>query len=123
MKTFTAVAILVGACSLLAGKADAQDPVKIAPTMHKAILDNERVRVLDTTLKAGDQIPMHQHPDNVIYVVKGGKVRFVDLKGVPTDREMKDNECVFRPAESHAVQNTGTTEIKVLTIELKEPKK
>ena len=120
MKTPIALAILLGACDLVSSQAHAQDPVKIAPTMHKAILDNDRVRVLDTTLKAGEQIPMHQHPDNVIYVVKGGKVRFVDLKGTPTDRELKDNECVFRQAESHAVQNTGTTEIKVLTIELKK---
>jgi quercetin dioxygenase-like cupin family protein len=120
MKTSIAMAAVVGACAIFAGRVVAQDPVKVAPAMHKAILDNERVRVLDTTLKAGEQIPMHQHPDNVIYVVKGGKVRFVDIKGTPTDRELKDNECVFRSAESHAVQNTDTHEIHVLTIELKK---
>jgi quercetin dioxygenase-like cupin family protein len=120
MKTSIAVATLVGACAIFAGRAVAQDPVKVAPKLHKAILDNERVRVLDTVVKPGEQIPMHQHPDNVIYVVKGGKVRFVDLKGTPTDRELKDGECLFRSAETHAVQNTGTDEIHVLTIELKK---
>ncbi|MFL6595960.1 MAG: cupin domain-containing protein [Chthoniobacterales bacterium] len=120
MKTSIAAAAVMGACVILAGRVTAQDPVKVAPKLHKAILDNERVRVLDTVVKPGEQIPMHQHPDNVIYVVKGGKVRFVDLKGTPTDRELKDGECLFRSAESHAVQNTGTSEIHVLTIELKK---
>ena len=120
MKTDLLSAIALSACAILASRVLAQDPVKVAPAMHKALLDNDKVRVLDTTIKPGEQIPMHSHPDNVIYVVKGGKVRFVDLKGTPTDREMKDNECVFRPAESHAVQNTGSSDIKVLTIELKK---
>jgi len=120
MKISLAITLSLGACLILTGSATAQDPVKVAPAMHKAILDNERVRVLDTRLKPNEQIPMHQHPDNVIYVVKGGKVRFIDLKGTPTDRELKDNDCVFRPAESHAVQNTGSTDIHVLTIELKK---
>ena len=120
MKNITVVAIALGACALLAGRTFAQDPVKVAPALHKVVLDNERVRVLDTMLKANDQIPMHSHPENVIYVVKGGKVRFVDLKGTPTDRELKDGECVMRPAETHAVQNTGSGELRVITIELKK---
>ncbi|MGZ5002424.1 MAG: cupin domain-containing protein [Chthoniobacterales bacterium] len=120
MKTSLAVVTVVGACALLAGRGYAQDPVKIAPTMNKVILNNDRVRVIDSVMKAGDQMPMHQHPDNVIYVVKGGKLRFVDMKGTPTDREMKDGECTFRPGETHAVQNTGSTEVHVITIELKK---
>ena len=120
MKISIAAAAVVGACAILAGRVVAQDPVKLAPPMHKVLLDHERVRVLNTVIKPGDSIPMHSHPDNVIYAVKGGKVRFVDLKGVPTDRELKDGDCAFRPAETHAVQNTGTTKLHVLTIELKK---
>ena len=120
MRTSLAVFAVVGACAILAGRIFGQDPVKVAPAAHKVVLDNERVRVLETKLKGGEQIPMHSHPDNVIYVVKGGKVRFVDLKGTPTDRDLKDSECIFRPAETHAVQNTGTENMHVITIELKK---
>lgn len=120
MKISIAVVSLVGACSLVTGRAYAQDPVKVAPKMNKVVLDNDRVRVLDVTLKAGEQMPMHQHPDNIIYVIKGGKTRAVDMEGKPADREFKDGECSFRTAETHAIQNTGTTEIHVLNVELKK---
>jgi quercetin dioxygenase-like cupin family protein len=120
MKTSMAAATVLGACLLLAGKANAQDPVKVAPTMNKVVLENERVRVLDVTLKAGQQMPMHQHPDNIVYVIKGGKTRAVNLQGVPTDREFKDGECTFRPAETHAIQNTDTHDLHVINVELKK---
>ena len=120
MKTSIAVVAVVGACALLAGRGYGQDPVKVAPAMNKVILNNEKVRVLDSVLKANEQMPMHQHPDNVVYVVKGGKVRFVDMQGTPTEKEYKDGECIFRPAETHAVQNGGSTDLHVVTIELKK---
>ncbi len=120
MKTLIAVAIVVGACSLRAGEAHAQDPAKVAAKMNKVVLDNERVRVLDVVLKPGEQMPMHSHPDNIVYVIKGGKTRAVDMQGAPTDREFKDGECSFRKAETHAIQNTDTKEIHVLNVELKK---
>lgn len=120
MKIFFAIISVVCACAFVAGSGYAQDPVKVAPTMNKVILDNEKVRVIDSVLKAEQQMPMHQHPDNVVYVVKGGKLRFVDMKGTPTDREFKDGECMFRPTETHAVQNAGSTDVHVITIELKK---
>ena len=119
MKTSNAAALLA-ACAFVASHANAQDPIKVAPKMHKVALDNERVRVLEVTLKPGEQMPMHQHPDNVLYVIKGGKIRAVDMAGTPTDTEFKDGQCVFRKAETHALQNTGTDEIHVINVELKK---
>jgi len=110
----------MGACCLVAGRAHSQDPVKVAAKMNKVVLDNDRVRVLDVVLKPGEQMPMHSHPDNIVFVIKGGKTRAVDMKGTPTDREFKDGECTFRPAETHAIQNTDTKEIHVLNVELKK---
>ncbi|MDQ6938557.1 MAG: cytoplasmic protein [Verrucomicrobiota bacterium] len=118
-----AVAVILGVCPIFAGLAVAQDPVKMAPRMNKVVLDNEKVRVLDVTLKTGEQMPMHQHPDNILYVIKGGKTKAVSMQGVPTEREFKDGECTFRTAETHAIQNTDTHDIHVINVELKEPKK
>jgi predicted metal-dependent enzyme (double-stranded beta helix superfamily) len=120
MKTSIAVAVLLGACAIFAGRAVAQDPVKVAPGMNKVVLDNEKVRVLDVTLKAGEQMPMHQHPDNIVYVIKGGKTKAVSMQGVPSEREFKDGECTFRTAETHAIQNTDTHDIHVINVELKK---
>ena len=119
MKKLTTLFVL-SACAILAGRMFAQDPVKVAPTAHKVLLNNDRVRVLDTTVKANSEIPMHAHPDNIVYVLKGGKVSFVDAKGKSTDRELKDGECIMRPAETHAVKNTSGTDLHVITVELKK---
>jgi quercetin dioxygenase-like cupin family protein len=103
----------------LAGKASAQDPVQVAPKLNKVALDNDRVRVLDVVIKPGEKMPMHSHPDNILYVITGGKSRATDAEGKTTERTFKDGECVFRKGETHAVENAGEKEIHVLNIELK----
>jgi beta-alanine degradation protein BauB len=119
MKIQIAVITIVGACSLIAGRAYSQDPVQVAPSMFKVLLDNDQVRVLDVVMKPGEKNPMHSHPDYVSYVIKGGSVKFVDAKGEATVRTTKDGECAFHKGETHMSENTGTSETHVLNIELK----
>ena len=97
----------------------AQDPAQVAPKSNKVILDNDRVRVLDVMLKPGEKMPMHSHPDNILYVIAGGKSSSTDAQGKTSERMSKDGECVFREAETHSVENTGSKPIHVLNIELK----
>ena len=111
------LALLFSVC--LVRSSFAQDPVKLKPDTYKVILNNDKVRVLDIRLKAGDKSPMHSHPDLVIYAIKGGKAKFTDEKGKATDATMKSGECQFRKAEKHSVENTGKSDIHVLNIELK----
>ena len=99
-----------------------QDPVKVSPDIYKVALDNDRVRVLDITLKPGAKSPMHSHPDYVAYLVSEGKVKFTDKDGKTEERELKKGTTVWFDAMSHAVENVGTTELHVLNVELKEPK-
>lgn len=61
--------LVVGACVVKSGFA--QDPVKLKPDTYKVILNNDKVRVLDIRLKAGDKSPMHSHPDLVLYALRG----------------------------------------------------
>ena len=96
-----------------------EDPVKLSPDKYKVILQNRQVRVLDVRLKPGAKSPMHEHPDYVIYVLKGGMVRFTDEKGRSQDTELKTGECKFRDHQEHAAENIGKTEIHVLNIELR----
>jgi len=119
MKILTAMITLSAACFLLGGTATAQDPVKVAPEMNKVLLNNDRVRVLDVVVKPGEKMPMHSHPDNVLYVITGGSSKSTDAEGKVTALTTKAGECVFRKGETHAVENTGETEVHVLNIELK----
>jgi quercetin dioxygenase-like cupin family protein len=120
MKTLAVVITLMGACFLMTGRANAQDPVKVAPGMNKVVVNNAQVRVLDVMLKPGEKMPMHSHPDNVLYVISGGTNRSTDAKGKSTDRTFKDGECVFRKGETHMVENVGKKTVHVLNIELKK---
>jgi quercetin dioxygenase-like cupin family protein len=111
----------LGLLSLLQPRtAAAQDPVKVAPDIYKQIFENERVRVLDIRLKAGDKIAKHSHPDHFIYVLEQGKVKISKPDGTSSDAEFKVGEVVWIPAETHWAENIGSTELHAIVVELKE---
>jgi quercetin dioxygenase-like cupin family protein len=114
---FQALAIAAGFCFVQSSFA--QDPVKVAPDKYKVIFNNDKVRVLDVHLKAGEKSPMHSHPNYIVYSFTNGSVKFTAKDGKTADVKMKAGECMWRNAESHAVENTGKTEVHVLNIELK----
>ena len=97
----------------------AQDPVKQSPDKYKVIFENNKMRVLDVHLKSGGKSPMHSHPNYLVYSFTSGSVKFTFKDGKTTDVKTKAGECMWRNAESHAVENTGKTEVHVLNIELK----
>jgi quercetin dioxygenase-like cupin family protein len=111
--------MVVSVACVLVYSAVAQDPVAVAPDKYKALQENERVRVLEVRLQPGDKLAMHSHPDYVSCSLSGGKVRFTAPDGKTTDVELKPGETQFRAAETHAVENIGTGELRVLNIELK----
>ena len=96
------------------------DPVKVAPKIYKVLLENDRVRVLKVRLKPGKKSPMHSHPAYVIYALSTCKVRFTLPDGKTKEVKMKAGETAWSDAESHVVDNIGSTEVHVLNIELKE---
>jgi beta-alanine degradation protein BauB len=109
---------------LSAPPVEAQDSMVVAPQFHKVLIDNDKVRVLEVTLKPGDKIPMHSHPGGYVSIsMSGSKARFVNADGKSADREMKANEPVWSDAVTHTAENIGTNETKVIVVELKVPKK
>jgi quercetin dioxygenase-like cupin family protein len=96
-----------------------QDPVKVSPDHYKVILNNDKVRVLDVRLKPGAKSPMHSHPNYVVYSFTNSTVTFTSKDGKTAEFKSKAGECTWRNAESHAVENTGKTEVHVLNIEMK----
>jgi quercetin dioxygenase-like cupin family protein len=96
----------------------AQDPVKVAPEHYKALLDNDRVRVLEVTVKPGEKTAKHSHPANVIYSFNDAKTKFT-VGGKSVVRELKADTALWGAAETHTGENVGTTETRVLVFELK----
>jgi quercetin dioxygenase-like cupin family protein len=113
----TLLVLVVG--GWLAQTASAQDPVKLSPDKYKVIFNNDKMRILDVRLKAGDKSPMHSHPNYVVYSFRNSTVKFTSKDGQTADVKTKAGQCMWRNAEAHAVENTGKTDVHVLNIELK----
>ena len=112
----------VAAVLWLAGlqAARAQDPAVVNANTIRVKLENDRVRVLEATLKPGDKERMHSHPSYVVYVIEGGKVRNHAVDGKTTETELKSGEVLYRDPLTHWAENIGTTTMHMILVELKK---
>ncbi len=111
---------LVG-MSVIMSVAQAQDPVEVGPDVYKVLFENERVRVCEAHFTPGQSIAMHSHPDHFVYVISPGTLRLTYPDGRTNEVEAKAGEVMWIAAETHAGQNIGSTDVRLLVTELKEP--
>ena len=97
------------------------DPMAVGPDIYKLKFENERVRIMEITFAPGAKIGMHTHPDHIAVITQAGKLTLSYPDGTSKDLEGKPGDSFFIPAETHAAVNSGTTEVKGIVIELKEP--
>ncbi|MBZ5545731.1 MAG: cytoplasmic protein [Acidobacteriia bacterium] len=98
----------------------AQDMVKVAPKNCTVVLDNDHVRVIRVVAKPGEKIAMHSHPATIVYSLTGGKSKFTFADGKTEERQLKAGQAIWSDADTHSNENIGTTETRVLVIELKQ---
>jgi quercetin dioxygenase-like cupin family protein len=116
MKTIILMSLLSAMCMT----ASAQDPVSTSPQYYKVLLENDRVRVLEYRLKAGETEPMHSHPAGVVYVLSGATLKFSYPDGRTEEKTAATGETIWRDPVTHAVGNTGKTEAHAIAIDLKK---
>ena len=97
----------------------AGDAVSVVPDLYKVLFENDRVRVLKTGYGPGVKSAMHSHPDLVAVAVKPLKARLTLADGQAVDMDLSTGEAVFVEAQEHTVENTGTSELDVILVELK----
>ena len=94
------------------------DPLEVAGNVYKLKMENDRVRVFDVTFHPGDKAVMHQHPDHVVYVLEGGKMKLTS--GGKTDiLDLIDGDAIFLTAQSHEAENIWQSTLELLVVELK----
>ena len=103
----------------LVGTAGAQDPAKVGPGIYKCTFENERARLCEIRFKPGESIPVHSHPDHIVYVLTAGKLRITPAGGAPADAELKVGQVLWIPAEAHSAVNVGPGDLRAVVIELK----
>ena len=103
------------------------DAMTAAPEHHRVLLENDRVRVLEAWIAAGDTVPLHSHRwPSVIHVISASDfVRYdpqgciaMDSRTLPS-RPKSGDILWSAPLQPHSIQNVGDTELRVIAIELK----
>ena len=104
---------------------DGLDAVVAAPKHHRLVFENDRVRVLDTVIPAGDTVPVHTHRwPAVYYTIQSGEFIRRDGEGsllfdsrTATARASASFVDCLPP---HSVENVGPSEIHLISVELKQ---
>jgi hypothetical protein len=103
---------------------DSLDAVIAAPKHHKLMLENDRVRVLDTHIPVGDTVPVHTHRWPAVYYTiqtsdfirrdQDGNITFDSRESPP-----RGTANFLEYLAPHSVENVGDVEIHLISIELK----
>src|SRR5579864_3224345 len=75
----------------------AQDAMKYGVKHLTVLAEDQKVRVLRYAPKKGDKTPIHSHPSAVVYVLKGGRVKYTMPDGTTGISELKTGEALIRP--------------------------
>jgi len=97
------------------------DPMTVASNVYKFLNENERVRVLEVVFKPGETAKMHYHPEHVVYVLKGGKLRLTS-EGKTQIMDLAPGSVLFLKEQNHEATNVGNSVIDLLVTELKQAK-
>jgi hypothetical protein len=65
---------------------------------------------------------LHAHPDSVAVSLSEYSVRNIIPGQAPTERHSKPGDVRWIQATSHIGENSGTTEMRGVIVELKEPR-
>ena len=104
------------------------DALVAAPRHHRKIFENDRVRVLEVCIPRGEMVPVHTHRWPAILYLQSwsdhvrrdetGNLIFDSRRAVTPPAVPSVVWC--EPLAPHSVENVGETELRVLSIELKD---
>lgn len=106
---------------------DALDAMTAAPEHHSILLENERVRVLDTHIPPGDITAVHTHRWQSVYTILSwsdfvrrddtGQVMLDTREGGPS---LTPPATIWsEPLPPHTLENVGESDIHLISVELK----
>ncbi|MGN6168865.1 MAG: hypothetical protein ACTHQQ_11960 [Solirubrobacteraceae bacterium] len=107
---------------------DELDALKAAPGNHQLMLENDRVRVLLTTIPVGTTTPVHTHRwPSVEYIVSATNFVRRDADGHvlldtrPANAEPHMADVLWSdPFPAHSLENVGDVELRVIMVEIKQ---
>jgi quercetin dioxygenase-like cupin family protein len=79
----------------------AQDVMLQRLPFLKVVAEDDKVRVLRYAPGAGEKSATHSHPEAVVVVLKGGRVRYTFPDGTQKVVELKTGDAMIRPPVTH----------------------
>jgi quercetin dioxygenase-like cupin family protein len=95
-----------------------QDAMKSGVKHLTLLVEDQKVRVLRYAPSKGDKTPMHSHPSAVVYVVKGGRVKYTLPDGSSSIAELQTGKALIRPPVTHA--DEALDDVEAILVELKQ---
>jgi beta-alanine degradation protein BauB len=111
--------VLAGSFALLSSTVLlAQDAMQYGVKHLRVLAEDDKVRVLEYAPKKGDRTPVHSHPYSVVYVLKGGKVKYTMPDGSTRISELHTGETLLRPPVTHS--DEALDDVDTILIEVKK---
>ena len=106
---------------------DSLEAVAAAPGNHRVVFENERIRVLDVTVRPGENEALHMHRmPSVLYIIAEDDIQDFDASGklLYDTRAQKDPPKTpyaewMPPQAAHRVVNRSKNALRLIRIELK----
>ena len=104
------------------------DALSAAPRHHTLLLENDRVRVLETRIPPGELVPLHTHRwPSVLHVLSWSDFIRRDASGAVSLDSRRAGGGGSPPSVGwsealppHSLENVGAAEIRVISVELKQ---
>ena len=104
------------------------DALRAAPGHHALLLENDRVRVLETRIPPGDIVPVHTHCwPSLLYVLSWSDFVRYDAAGTAAMDSRTTGSGGSPPSVAwsealppHSLENVGASEIRVISVEIKQ---
>jgi quercetin dioxygenase-like cupin family protein len=108
------LSLMFFACPIVLG----QDAMKYGLKHLTVLAEDQKVRVLRYAPSKGDKTPMHSHPSAVVYVLKGGRVKYTMPDGSTKITELTTGEALLRPPVTHS--DEALDDVEAILVEIKQ---
>lgn len=100
----------------------AKEPLTVEAAFANKLADTLNVKMYEITLKPGDTVALHNHPDHSMYVIQGGKLSIAPEGAEAKIFDLKPGMGMMTGPENHTGKNIGSTTVKLLLHDIYRPR-
>jgi len=107
---------------LMATAQKSGDGVAVDPDVHKVVLENEHVRVLEARAAPGRKSPMHTHPSLVLVSIGSARLKVTLPEGKSSILDLKPGQVMWLEKPEHSWELLAG-DLHVVAVEIKSAQK